>query len=118
MSERRWTVAVDVDGVLHSYTSGWKGADRLPDPPVPTTQERRMTGRVMQIPVGGYSISADGVLSAHDSAGPCAFCDGDGEVVNPGNGCASVAVVDWLRPVICPRCGGTGKEPFVGVSDE
>lgn len=32
---RRWTVAVDVDGVLHSYSSGWQGADVLPDPPVP-----------------------------------------------------------------------------------
>lgn len=32
---KRWTVAVDVDGVLNSYTSGWQGADVLPDPPVP-----------------------------------------------------------------------------------
>lgn len=28
-------MAVDCDGVLHSYTSGWCGADSLPDPPVP-----------------------------------------------------------------------------------
>ncbi len=34
-SSKRWTVAVDVDGVLHTYTSGWQGADVLPDPPVP-----------------------------------------------------------------------------------
>ena len=26
---------VDFDGVIHSYTSGWKGADVIPDPPVP-----------------------------------------------------------------------------------
>ena len=25
---------LDFDGVLHSYTSGWKGADVIPDPPV------------------------------------------------------------------------------------
>lgn len=28
-------VLVDFDGVIHSYTSGWKGADVVPDPPVP-----------------------------------------------------------------------------------
>jgi hypothetical protein len=31
----KWVVAVDCDGVLHSYRSGWQGADSLPDPPVP-----------------------------------------------------------------------------------
>ncbi len=26
-------LCLDFDGVLHSYTSGWKGADVIPDPP-------------------------------------------------------------------------------------
>lgn len=28
-------ICIDFDGVLHSYTSGWKGAEVILDPPVP-----------------------------------------------------------------------------------
>lgn len=36
---RKPILCLDFDGVLHSYTSGWKGADVIPDPPVPGTFE-------------------------------------------------------------------------------
>lgn len=31
----RYTIAVDFDGVLHSYTSPWVAPHVIPDPPVP-----------------------------------------------------------------------------------
>lgn len=36
---RKPTLVLDFDGVLHSYSSGWKGARVIPDPPVPGALE-------------------------------------------------------------------------------
>ncbi|WP_207857264.1 hypothetical protein [Lucifera butyrica] len=33
------TVVLDFDGVIHSYSSGFKGVDVIPDPPVPGIKE-------------------------------------------------------------------------------
>lgn len=35
MTTKNPIICVDFDGVIHSYTSGWKGVDIIPDPPVP-----------------------------------------------------------------------------------
>lgn len=34
MNDRKPILCLDFDGVIHSYSSGWKGADVIPDPPV------------------------------------------------------------------------------------
>jgi hypothetical protein len=35
LTGRKPILVLDFDGVCHSYTSGWKGANVIPDPPVP-----------------------------------------------------------------------------------
>jgi hypothetical protein len=39
ISRLRLTVCLDFDGVLHSYKSGWCGADVIPDPPIHGTRD-------------------------------------------------------------------------------
>lgn len=45
------TVVFDFDGVIHSYTSGWKGETNIPDPPVDGIQEA-----LKKIHDNGYEI--------------------------------------------------------------
>ena len=45
------TVVFDFDGVIHSYTSGWKGVDNIPDPPVPGIRDA-----IAKIRAAGYRV--------------------------------------------------------------
>lgn len=45
------TVVFDFDGVIHSYTSGWKGPSVIPDPPVPGIKEA-----ISEIRAAGYEV--------------------------------------------------------------
>ena len=51
------TLCVDFDGVIHSYISGWKGADVIPDPPVPGAIEALY--RIYRSLRGGYLFGAE-----------------------------------------------------------
>lgn len=45
------TVVFDFDGVIHSYTSGWKGATVIPDPPI-----AGIRGALKEIHEAGYEV--------------------------------------------------------------
>ena len=45
------TVVFDFDGVIHSYSSGWKGAAVIADPPVPGIKEA-----IEEIRESGYEV--------------------------------------------------------------
>lgn len=46
------TVVFDFDGVIHSYTSGWKGDDVANDPPVAGIKEA-----IKEIREAGYAVA-------------------------------------------------------------
>ena len=66
------TVVFDFDGVIHSYTSGWKGAGVIPDEPVPGIKDA-----LKEIHEAGYEIV---IVSARAASGK-----------------GHDAIIDWLE---------------------
>ena len=66
------TVVFDFDGVIHSYTSGWKGENIIPDKPVDGIKEA-----IEQIRSEGYEVI---IVSTR-----CAYFEG------------KVAIFEWLK---------------------
>lgn len=52
---KKYGVAIDFDGVIHSYESGWKGVDVIPDAPVPNAIET-IANYVYHYTVHVYSV--------------------------------------------------------------
>ena len=60
------TVVFDFDGVIHSYSSGWQGADAANDPPVEGIAEA-----LKQIHQAGYKIVIVSTRCATPEGGAC-----------------------------------------------
>ena len=68
------TIILDFDGVIHSYSSGWKGADVIPDPPTPGAKEAiaRLRERYIVVVVSSRTHQPGGIeaiknwLAKHD----------------------------------------------------
>lgn len=80
------TIAIDFDGVLHSYRSGWTRADNVADPPTPGAQDY-----VRAIIASGYDI----VVHSARATSP------HGEV----------AIHNWLRQWGFPPLKVTASKP-------
>jgi hypothetical protein len=56
------SLCIDFDGVIHSYTSGWQGADVVADPPV----EGAIEWLTMLVEDGGYEVNIYSSRSKQD----------------------------------------------------
>ena len=65
MTDRKPILCLDFDGVIHSYTSPWKGPSHIPDPPVPGTDEflREALHHFTVVIYSSRSISEDGLFA-------------------------------------------------------
>lgn len=54
-------VAFDFDGVIHSYSSGWKGATEISDPPVPGIKEA-----IEALKANGFKVIIHSSRCGHD----------------------------------------------------
>lgn len=58
----------DFDGVIHSYTSGWKGIDIIPDPPTPGIKEaiNKLREHYTIIVFSSRCAAADGIFAINN----------------------------------------------------
>ena len=62
-------LCLDFDGVIHSYTSGWKGVDVITDPPVPGAQaaiERYLAAGFTVVIYSSRSKDPKGILAMRE----------------------------------------------------
>lgn len=81
------TICIDFDGVLHSYTSGWKGAGTISDPPTPGAQEF-----VRALQASGWKVVIQSARAASVEG--------------------TVAITDWLRHWGFPHLEVVHGKPF------
>ena len=104
-------LCLDFDGVCHLYTSGWQGADILPDPPVPGLWEFLLAASP-EFEIAIFSTRS------HQEGGKAAMVNWFGKHAPYDSSCSvSEAHITWYDVGVSLSFPDTKPPAHIGIDD-